>query len=344
MLLSEIKEALKKYEIDELKSMILEMYKAIPKKLREDKDIDALLMDFQSQLNTKKIEKTTVKQPDMLILKAEIDLFISHAYKQYYFAPNNYVHKKERPKWRFKVKAFINELQSVPYNSENGKIATDLMEKLYAMLSYACGYYLFNSEDPFKSVGIVQTELLDIVIKRKFLSDLSNESVKSGIRLVIDSYVDRVTLHSTLIYLLISNLKTPSSKELAIDKCKEIKADLEKSKIQTTKKSWGYSNSEFEFNEKINNLVEMVFLLYIELFEYDTAIKYFNKFYIQRSKEVLLYVMLGMLSDYELKDYWLREYEDAVKKGVTPRDVLSEKYKYIRKNDKFPDDIDYLLN
>ncbi len=177
MLLSEIKNVLKKYEQNDLRLLVLEMYKAMPKKLREDKDIDALLQDLQSQLSTNKNEKASVKQTDVMKLKMEINQFINYAYRQYYFAPNNYVRKNERPKWRFKVKAYIKELQAVPINSENGKIATDLIENLFAMLSYACGHYIFNTEDPFRSVGIEQIELFDIVINSTF------PPVKSGMNL-----------------------------------------------------------------------------------------------------------------------------------------------------------------
>ena len=80
MLLSEIKEVLKKYEQNDLRLLVLEMYKAMPKKLREDKDIDALLQDLQSQLNTNKNEKTSVKQTDVMKLKVEINQFINYAY------------------------------------------------------------------------------------------------------------------------------------------------------------------------------------------------------------------------------------------------------------------------
>ena len=348
MLLSEIKEVLKKYEQNDLRLLVLEMYKAMPKKLREDKDIDALLQDLQSQLNTNKNEKTSVKQTDVMKLKVEINQFINYAYKQYYFTPNNYVRKNERPKWRFKVKAYIKDLQAVPINSENGKIATDLIENLYAMLSYACGYYIFNTEDPFRSVGIEQTELLDIVIKRKFLSGISNESVKSAISLVINSYVDRETLHSSLINLMIGNLKTASSKEIALEQCAAIKTELEKSRPLLSKKTRGYDNSEYEYKyeykyKEINNyLVEVVIKLYIELCEYDTAIEYFNKYHIQRDKEVSLYIILQILRGYELKDYWLREYEDAVEKSVKPRESLMKMYNYIRKNNEFPETCEYL--
>ena len=39
-------------------------------------------------------------------LELELEEFLSDAYAQNYFAPNRFVPKSERPKWRFKVKRF----------------------------------------------------------------------------------------------------------------------------------------------------------------------------------------------------------------------------------------------
>ena len=55
-------------------------------------------------------------------------------------------------------------------------------------------------------------------------------------------------------------------------------------------------------------------------------------------------VLLQILHAYDLKEYWLREYDAAVKNGIIPREMLSEKYNYLRQNDKFPEDSDYLYN
>ena len=44
--------------------------------------------------------------------------------------------------------------------------AAELLEKLYRMLCYSCCYYLFNTEDPFRSVGIEQTEIYDMVASK----------------------------------------------------------------------------------------------------------------------------------------------------------------------------------
>ncbi|MDD4569648.1 MAG: hypothetical protein PHE70_05930 [Tepidanaerobacteraceae bacterium] len=337
MLVSELRELIKKYKEEDLRLLISEMYKAIPKKLREDKDIDALLQDVHAYLRTRKVKRKQDRQTDVKVLKPEIDLFIDYAYKQYYFAPNSFVHKKERPKWRFKVRTYIKSLQGVSIEGADGKTATDLLEKLYEMLCYACGYYIFSTDNPFRSVGIEQTELLDIVITRKLGIGISKESVKSVIALVINGRADRETLHSSLINVLIANLKTPDSKEIAIEQSMALKAELDKSKRNLSKKSWVSGSSDYEREEKINNLVEMVFKLNVALCEYEKAIKYYNGNNVEWDNEVSLYVLLNLLLEYELKEYWLREYDKAVKKGVKPREALQRTYKYIQKNDKLPE-------
>lgn len=337
MLISEVRKLLKKYNEEDLRLIISEMYKSMPKKLREDKDIDALLQDVHGYLQIGKVERIQDSQTDINDLKPEIDQFIDYAYKQYYFAPNSFVRKKERPKWRFKVKAYIKSLQDISVEGEDGEAATDLLEKLYNMLCYACNYYIFSTDDPFKSVGIEQTVLLDTVIIRKFGNGINKESIKSAIELVINSRVDRVTVHSSLINVLIKNLKSSDSKEIAIEQCIGLKAELNRSRSNSSKKSWASDSSDFKREEKINNLVEMIFRLNIALCEYGEAIKYFNCNYVERDSEVSLYVLLRLLFEYELKEYWLKEYNEALKKGVKPREALQKTYKYIKENDKLPE-------
>ncbi len=336
MLVSELRELLNKYKEKDLRILIVEMYKAMPKKMREEKEIDRLLQDVNEYLNIGKVKKGQ-EEVDLDILKPEIEKFIEYAYKQYYFAPNSYVHKKERPKWRFKVKAYIKSLESVPVEGEEGKTATDLMGKLYGMLSYACAYYIFNTEDPFRSVGIKQTDLVDSIIQRKFGNGFNNESIRSAIELVINSNLDRVTLHSFLISVLIKNLKTPDTKEIAIEQCYILRKEQLNPSTNKSKRSSLSDLYEYQKKERLNNLVEIVFRLNIALSEYDKAIEYFNKNYKEKDKEISLYVLLFLLFQYDLKEHWISVYENAVKKGIEPRGGLQKTYEYIKENDDMPE-------
>jgi len=341
MLISELRELLKKYKDEDLRLLISEMYKCMPKRVRKDKDIDRMLEDIHRYMNIRKVRKKQDEHISMDDLKREIDQFIEYAYKQYYFAPNSYVHKKERPKWRFKVKRYIKDLQVITVEGKDGEIATNLLQKLYEMLCYACDYYIFSTDNPFRSVGIEQTVLLDIVISRKLGLGMNKGSVKSVVEVVINSRVNRETLHSSLIMVLVKNLKSPDSKEIAIEQCMIFKNQLEESKPVTSKKSWGDDSFNYQRKEKINNLVEMIFRLNMELCEYDKAISYFKANNVEHNNEVSLYVLLRLLLEYELREHWLKEYSDALSKGVKPREALQKTHKYIQENESLPEYILY---
>jgi len=144
MLLAQVKELLKQYTEEDLRLLICEMYKSIPKKIREDKEVDKMVTDIHAYKRIGKVNRDQNKKRDIIELKPQINQFIDFAYKQYYFAPNNYVHKKERPKWRFHVKAFIKDLESISIEGSEGREATNLLKRLYEMLSYGCAYYIFT--------------------------------------------------------------------------------------------------------------------------------------------------------------------------------------------------------
>jgi hypothetical protein len=89
-------------------------------------------------------------------------------------------------------------------------------------------------------------------------------------------------------------------------------------------------------DKKINKLVELIVKLKLSLYDYDEAIIYFHRHYKENNKEIILYVLLRILLAYDLKDYWIREYEVAIKKDIEPRKLLKEKYAYIKENDELP--------
>ena len=53
-----------------------------------------------------------------------------------------------------------------------------------------------------------------------------------------------------------------------------------------------------------------------------------DDFAIEKSRETLMYILLGYLEVFELYNEWIREYE---KKKINYRDELKEKYEEIKK-------------
>lgn len=324
MLLSELRNLLKKYDENELRVLIVEMYKSMPKKLREEKDIDRLVEDVNKVKKERKKGKD--ENIDFESLKPEIEIFIQYAYNQCYFAPNNFVHKKERPKWRFKVKRFIKVLSAIPVNTKDGEASTELLEKIYTMLCYACAYYLFNTNDPFNSVGIDAGELIKIIIARKFENGADAESIKSMIALIIKAEEERSYSKSYFLYCIISYLKTNDLKEIAIEKSEVVKIEIATER-QTRRSSW---DRTYWYEKRVNAIAKFVLILKLETHEYKKGISYFRKYHKESNKEISLYVLLRILLEYDLKEYWIIEYERALKKGIDPRESLQEIYRELK--------------
>lgn len=329
MLVKELRELLKKYKEDELRTLIVDIYKLLPKKVKEDKEIDSLIENMVAFKN--KGKKEVRKDVDISKLNARIELFVEYAYNQYYLVPNRNVPKKERPKWRFTVKAFINDLIMFYPDTEDGALATKLLVKLYKMLSYACGYYLFNTENPFASVGIYQEELLDIIVKRMFASGIDREVIKEAVKLSVSSHAARDTLSDTLAQIPGFNLKTSDVRYMAVEQGESVRKEM---LSERAGKRPG-SNDEFWIRYRINCLVTATTKIYMDLCEYDNAVKYFMKNYTERDKEIVIYVLLDIFERYGNIEYWKKIYEDAVSKKIDLREELIDKYEYLVKNNKF---------
>jgi hypothetical protein len=325
MRVDELRKALDQYDTATLKEIVVTLYKAIPKNKKESDGLDGLLMSF-----SKEKAKAPKKEPsvDFLSLKREIQSFLYNANQQNYLAPNRIIRKEQRSKWRFEVKRFIKVLLTVV--GENSEDAANLLKDIYVMLSYACNYYIFATENPFSAVGYEQPDLLQLVLGKIFYSGYSPQAIKTAVFLTLDSNVDRETLHTTLMYVLAELLKTPDTKEMAAAQC--VAFPKEYVAYQSAKDMFLYnSRDDYRAKDRSNYAAELYLIIKLALHEYDDGIKYFWKNYNEKRKEVTLYCLLWFLSDDGLEDLWLSEYEKALASGIDPRDYLQEEYKE-RKN------------
>ena len=340
ILISDVRKALDQYKLDDMKRLAMALYKAMPAKLRDEKNIDAMMKDLKAFEAAKKESAQGSAAPlNIKAMSIEITQFLDFAYAQYFLVPNTYVRKAERPKWRFRARDYIKQLRLTAPETEEGKTATALLAKLYAMLSYACAYYLFNTDNPFRSVGIEQDNLLDTVIFRLLANGVNADNLSLVIRMIVDGYVDRDTLTMDLIRVLVNRIRTTDGRETAIAQCKRIWE--EKAAVGKPVGKRGSSSSDFgeyKKQEAMNGLVKMTFCFYGELYEFDSGIDYFIKCYKERDTEVTLYVLLGLLRMYKQPALWIREYERAQKQNVKLRDRLKAVYEQLLKTGGFDSD------
>lgn len=133
-----------------------ETYKQLRKGQKED--FDSLLTDI---LQGKTVEKKAVEEAvPFEELERQVTEFLENAYAQNYFAPNRVIPKSQRPKWRFMVKNYIKELERVSSESDYYSRSVKLLTDLYKLICQACNYYLFSTDDPFRSIGWEQQDFL----------------------------------------------------------------------------------------------------------------------------------------------------------------------------------------
>ena len=96
MKVAELKLKIKDYKAAKLRQLVVEMYKAMPKAVKEDTGIDALVENPEGGLRKPEAAALNIE-----LLRMDVESFLENAYNQHYYIPNTVVPKRERPKWRF---------------------------------------------------------------------------------------------------------------------------------------------------------------------------------------------------------------------------------------------------
>jgi len=218
MKVAELRKLVAGHSAEDLRALVVELYKALPKKRKEDEDLQGML---RRPGEIREIRKTRrePRRPDMGALIYDVESFLHAARNQLYFAPNRIIPKRERSKWRFRVKRFVKDLLAAAEAPEDLPEAARLLEELYGVLCTASTQWLFPSEDPFRAVGISQPDFLVHVLTLRQASEPPGDFVRRGLTLALESELDRATVHADLMVALLEHLKTPALRELALEEC-----------------------------------------------------------------------------------------------------------------------------
>ena len=318
MLVSELRKEIEKYDKNELKNIIVELYKRIPKNKKEDYNIDEFIKDI------KKNKTSTKKEISFEDLQNEIIYFLQLVDNDYYAIPNKIVSKKERSSWRFKVKRYYKDLNNILPDSENGNSATILLIEIFKRLSIGSNRLLFINWETFRALGVSQGKYYDTILKRILYNGYTKDNLEKCIDL-LDVLKDPYELSYNMFWVFISNLKTINNKEMSLelltDKVTALKVHLKGAKN---------SHEKYDITENINNYVECILEIYLTMNEYECAIAYFQKNYIKDNKEVKEYILLQKLEKLDLTKEWIKEYESN--NNIKFRDSIIEKYTKLKKS------------
>lgn len=338
MKVNELREKLAKLKKDDVAKLAVEFYKLIPKAKKEENGIDEMI----SNPEKKKEPAKNTDELSIAEIEKEVGEFIQNVRNFCYVSPNRTVPKKERATWRFKVKKWHKELTKTKRVDVNLELQARILKELYEILCESCHYVYFTAYDTFESVGIDQDDFFSAIIDLHHKAIGKSDSLEMSIRLVVDNALNRYTLYSTLMYIVIEKHNIPDLKYKAIEICKELlkKNELEMKTIEK-KGSGFYSSKEYYVAKKHNNLVEFVLRLYLDLLEPKAGIDYYNSLYNEKSPEIKLYVLINILLVYRFGNEIREEMESKIKSGVKPREVLMKLYNMIKENKPLPEGMPY---
>lgn len=324
MKIQEFRDKIKQCKREDLEQIAAELYKYLPKSKKEE--ADPLIEDIISGKAKENKKKQNVLM-DFDTLKKEINKFIENVDNDLYIKPNRIVSKDQRSKWRFEVKHFVKQLNAVPVDGENGVESAKLLRELYKRLAYGCGYYIFSTDDPFRSVGIRQPDFYEMLIKRTFATGFTDENIKNMLEDAVFVFIDRESLYIELEMIFAKSLTTSDLKYKAIDFIKEYMEQRE-DKFKKTDK---YSDNKYRIECDIEELCNTMLVISIMLYEPDDAVEFYWKHDKERDTEITLYKILDTVRIFGDEKLWIRIYEDGIKRGIEPRNYLKKLYMELSK-------------
>lgn len=260
-------------------------------------------------------------------LEREITRFLENAYAQNYLVPNRVIPKSQRPKWRFMVKNYIKELEKISVENENYGRSVKLLTDLYHLLCEARNYYLFSADDPFRSIGWVQSDLFHNVVRKTFGLGYSREKITA---LLLDAAGGGLSRESLNVYqerVLLAELNTSDVKYMAIEEARKL-IEERKEKLKGLKK---YDYKRYFLSEEVNNLCGMILMIAIKLAETASGIEYYFQNYEETDKEITLYCALDLVDWEENVELWIQVYEYGIGKKIVSRDFLVKKYNELKR-------------
>lgn len=314
MLVPELRKIIETYNNSEKDKIIIELYKRIPKQIKEDYDIDK----FIATLNKEKPKE--VKTLSIEELEKEINYFVDCAYKGLYSCPNKVISKKERSNWRFKVRNYYKVLNQFLPDTPEGNKATQLLTKIFKVVSLGSCYLTFSNWETFRAIQVSQADFLENIIRRKLEEGINKENIKYCVELLTVEY-DPYDYHRIVLITFEQCMKTEEMKQTAIELLKEQVIKYQNKALELKKAR----QSDYKPREYVEYFTECIVDLHFRLGEVDKGITYFHKNYTETTKEVKEYILLELLEKFELYDDWIKEYEKHMGK-IDYRDSLKEKY------------------
>jgi len=344
MKVPELREKLAKLKKEELIKLAVEFYKLVPNHKKEDYGLDNLIENPTQPKATTKASKGLNWDE----LEKEINQFINDAKEQNYIFPNKIIPKKERPKWRFKIKNWQKVLTNTKQENPKPEQQVNLLISLYKLLCESMYSQYFTSNDPFYTIQITQEEFFKSIILLIQEKIGKTQSIDKGLEIIFINRLDNNTSETDLAMELISTLELAELKERGIEKIEKMLKvhtlkyfdeveDKEGNKTYTIKHIYKKNNiiSEYQIMDINNDLKIIGFMFYESLYQVKKGIDFFHT-HSKEKNEIALCKLINLIYKDNYKDEIKHEIETAIKNGIEPRKSVIETLKIINEGGKLP--------
>ena len=317
MKVGELRDGLQQLEKDDLVRILVEVYKKIPKKVKEAQEIDEIIYNLGHKVE--KIEIEIPPRPAAVLLGIS-NSFFKNAMAQNYWAPNRIIPKERRKNWRFEVRELVLELQKVPMFGEENEQALKALTLIYIALTYGTGHYQFATTAVFRAIKIPQTSYFDHLCQRIFVDGVNEAKFEHAYEIILNNLTDESTGKMALIETLLNYV---TNNETALSLLKKKFANLKAN--PPSKKGYDAWSRKYQHNEKINLTVRAILECFITAENASAGIKFFNTNYRETDKEVSKYYLYRTLDENGLHNEMIADFEMNVDK-IKFRQAILDRY------------------
>ncbi|MBR2801239.1 MAG: hypothetical protein IKE21_01435 [Erysipelotrichaceae bacterium] len=322
----ELKKKLKSFSKEELEYLAGELYRLTPKKVREEKGYEELLEHLPELSAAGKAFQKGMTPEDTDALLKEAAEFIMDVKAGYYFSANRYVTRAQRYRWRTYLKDLVRRLNRIKAEGDEGRKAANCLCGIYEVMAVGTHRWLFPSQEPFYSCGMKQIEFFEQVARRLLQVSTGRITLHRLLTLAVEPDLGSpFAHHDDYLRVLCGLLKTPDSKESAVE---EAMALVEESRKRRDQKTAAEAREAYAF---------LVLLLELRLCEYEVGIDYYQE-NSSRSPGERTKILLRELRRLDLKEQWLEIIARAYRQNVSLSEEYEEIWKYLRNEGTFPEE------
>lgn len=221
---------------------------------------------------------------------------------------------------------YIKNLDTISPEQPEYARAVKLLGDLYHMLCYGCGYYIFSTDDPFRSVSWSQQALFGLWARKVFQMGYTRENIRMLLQSAASSLLSRESLSQFQEEELLALLKTSDLKYMAIEEAKKLVEEKEVNLYNSKKQD----SRSYSYGETINHLCDMILMTAITLAEPELAVEYYFSTCREANKEIVLYRALRLVRWLGDAGLWMEVYRYGLAKKIKPREELRREFEALQ--------------